>query len=254
MTPQLPPELLELIVDHLHDEPTTLRSCCLVSKSWVQRTRQHLFAGVEFDPEKSPLESWVKTFPDPSNSPAHYTRSLSISGLPTPAASGSSTRTCICTFRNLERLTISAIRLGYGVRGTFVPLHGISPTLQSLTVSDVIVPLSDVFDLICSFLSLDNLELTRITDCGDLNETWIIPPTSPKLSGALRLRTLNETRSIIRHLLDLPGGLLFSKILAGYFFQAEITVDLVPRCFNTLETLQIGFTDFGEPPSASTAH
>ncbi|KAF9645264.1 hypothetical protein BDM02DRAFT_3073690, partial [Thelephora ganbajun] len=44
----LPPEILDYIVDLLHDEPETLKQCCLVSKSWVSRTRKHLFANVEF--------------------------------------------------------------------------------------------------------------------------------------------------------------------------------------------------------------
>jgi len=48
MSRSLPPEILDLIVDHLHDEPTALKACCLVSKSWVPRTWNHLFALVEF--------------------------------------------------------------------------------------------------------------------------------------------------------------------------------------------------------------
>ena len=48
MSCTLPPEILDLIIDHLHDEPATLKTCCVVSKSWVPRTRKHLFALVEF--------------------------------------------------------------------------------------------------------------------------------------------------------------------------------------------------------------
>jgi hypothetical protein len=54
-----------------------LKACCLVSKSWIHRTREYLFAHVEFS-MKSHIEVWKKAFPDPSNSPARYTRSLSI--------------------------------------------------------------------------------------------------------------------------------------------------------------------------------
>ena len=43
-TPQ--PEILNLIVNQLHYEPTTLRSCCLVSKPWVPRARCHLSADI----------------------------------------------------------------------------------------------------------------------------------------------------------------------------------------------------------------
>ena len=51
------------------------RNCCLVSESWVPRTRKHLFASIRFLTVKN-LQSWKKAFPDPSTSPAHYTKTL----------------------------------------------------------------------------------------------------------------------------------------------------------------------------------
>ena len=41
------------------------------------RTRNHLFAHVKFKTETD-LESWKETFPDPSTSPAHYAKTLTI--------------------------------------------------------------------------------------------------------------------------------------------------------------------------------
>jgi hypothetical protein len=67
MSSSLPPEILDLIFDHLRDEPTTLKTCCIVSKSWIHRTRKHLFARVA---SKFHIKLWKKVFPDPSNSPA----------------------------------------------------------------------------------------------------------------------------------------------------------------------------------------
>ena len=77
MLPSLHPEILDHIVEYLHDELLMLEECCLVSKSWVPRTRSHLFDFVAFDSPEL-LELWMKTFPDPSNSPACYTRSLRL--------------------------------------------------------------------------------------------------------------------------------------------------------------------------------
>jgi len=71
----LPREILDHIVDLLHDEQETLKQCCLVSKPWVPCTRNHLFATIEFISIQD-LESWKKTFPDPLNSPACHTRTL----------------------------------------------------------------------------------------------------------------------------------------------------------------------------------
>lgn len=43
MTPGLPYEIEEQIVDHLHDDPTALRACSLTCSAWVPRARLHLF-------------------------------------------------------------------------------------------------------------------------------------------------------------------------------------------------------------------
>ena len=77
----LPPEILDLILNHLHDEPTTLGACCVVSKSLIQQTRKHSFACVEIFALESHIELWKKASPDPSNPPARHTRNLSIRGL-----------------------------------------------------------------------------------------------------------------------------------------------------------------------------
>ena len=73
----LPPELLNHVVDFLHRRDTALRHCCLVSKSWIPRARKHLFAEIRFNGAKK-LQSWKGTFPDPSTSPARYTKTLFI--------------------------------------------------------------------------------------------------------------------------------------------------------------------------------
>jgi hypothetical protein len=75
--PRLPAETLDRMVDYLHDTRDALRNCCLVSKSWVPRTRRHLFADIKFYTTKS-LQSWKNVFPDPANSPARYTKTLTV--------------------------------------------------------------------------------------------------------------------------------------------------------------------------------
>lgn len=75
--PRLPPEISDHIVDLLRGDPKTLKICCLVSKSWVARARRQLFCDVDFN-DLDDLKAWKKTFPDPGNSPALYTRWLWI--------------------------------------------------------------------------------------------------------------------------------------------------------------------------------
>ena len=75
--PHLPPELLDLIIDLSHQRESVLRNCCLISKSWISRTRKHLFAKIRFNTVEK-LQSWKGKFPDPSTSPTRYTKALFI--------------------------------------------------------------------------------------------------------------------------------------------------------------------------------
>ena len=71
----LPCELLDHIVDFLHNDQTSLKKCCLVSKSWIPRSRKCLFAVIRFHCLGN-LQSWKKAYPDPSTSLLHVTPKL----------------------------------------------------------------------------------------------------------------------------------------------------------------------------------
>jgi len=243
MLSPLPPEILDLIIDHLHDEPTTLKTCCVVSKSCVPRTRRHLFARVEFCDSEFHVERWKKTFPDPSNSPAHHTRTLSISGTSGLSVIAAAEAGWVRTFHNVVHLELSRMN-----RTSLVQFYGLSPTIRSLGLTCTTT--SIVFDLICSFPLLEDLALGAVfpkSDAGGCNTHL----TSPKLTGTLDLSTLGGICLLTRRLLDLPGGLRFSKINTLFFDKnAKLLTDLVSSCSDTLEFLTIGYRPQSAFPSA----
>ncbi|KAI0784373.1 hypothetical protein C8Q75DRAFT_736241 [Abortiporus biennis] len=81
------PEILDLIIDNLHDDTKSLRSCSLVSKSWLPSSRYHLFETktiyVEFYfpeiPSRVGLESFL-TFILSSSAIAETVRTLILVG------------------------------------------------------------------------------------------------------------------------------------------------------------------------------
>ena len=231
---RLPLEIRDLIIDQLHDEPTTLKACCLVSKSWIPRTRRHLFARVVFDTVDHPFTSWLKIFPDPSNSPARHTRSLSIHRLPAVTTTDAGVAKCIRTFHNVVYLRFKhLISADYEALTLF---NGFTHTVRSLRLASTFF---EVFDLICSFPLLEDLALVSLRSEGDTDE-WIAPSTSPKLTGSLELSTTNGIRFAVRRLLDFPDGLRFAKITVSCFeSDFEPATDLVSRCSGTLESLSI---------------
>lgn len=74
---RLPQEITDYVVDLLHDELEALRQCCLVSRSWVPRTRKHLFGTIRFRTTDN-LQAWKEAFPNPLDSPGYHTHHLGI--------------------------------------------------------------------------------------------------------------------------------------------------------------------------------
>jgi len=246
----LPPEILDIVVDHLHDQPTALRACCLVSKSWVPRSRIHLFALVEFTDTSA--ERWVYTFPDPLNSPAHYTRTLTICSnwLLTDPGLDVARRICIFPFHNVAHLTL--VCRPCGGLASLVPFHGLSPAIRSLRLALPHTKRSEVFGLICSFPVLEDLDWFIFSYRNGVDE-WIPPSTSPSLTGSLELRSVvGGISPITRRLLDLPNGLNFTKIVLSCIdceTDFKSTTDLVSGCSDTLESLDVSNQSPGRFPS-----
>jgi len=231
----LPPEILDLIVDHLRGEPTTLRACCLVSKSWVPRSRRHLFARVEF------IGLWRAVFPDPLNSPAHYTRSLTITSL----RFNNDVIPWIRSFRSVVHLHVKT--LGWN---SLVLFRGLSHTVRSLRLDAPNTLPSVIFDLICSFPLLEDIALFTLYSEDD---DWTGPPSLPKFARSLSLSGM--IIPVTRRLLDLPTGLHFTKVTLELLHEAdfELAIDLVSRCSDTLESLDITEDLTGVLPSPSVA-
>lgn len=69
---KLPQELVEYIIDFLHDDPITLNACSLTGHAWCSAARQHTFGTINIS-TKSHIASLEK-----SNGPFSYTQTLSI--------------------------------------------------------------------------------------------------------------------------------------------------------------------------------
>ena len=236
--PNLPSEIVDYIVDILHDSPETLKECCLVSKSWVPRTRKYLFADIHF---RSPndLKSWKETFPDPSNSPAYYhTHTLTAGCVQSVTAADAEADGWITTFSRVVRLKL------YGSM-TF-SYFKTSLTLKSLHVNSTLPLSSQIFSLVRSLPLLEDLSLasgtTSMDNYDDLYESQtVVPPPPPPLTGSLELFLLEGMRDVTRRLLDLPGGLRFRKLTLSWLHAEDLLwiMELVARCSNTLECLDV---------------
>ena len=251
--PHLPPELLDHIVDLLHDAKHALMDCCLVSKSWIPRTRKHLFADIRFYLGKD-LQSWKKTFPDPSTSPACYAETLRVGCCHIIAAADAEPGGWITSFSrvvNLELTNCKALPLRtrpYELVNSFVPFHRISPIIKSLRVDYISLLSSQTFNLIISFPLLQDLAVviyaemvTHEGDGSDEPSTPVQPSSSPAFTGSLELSLMGGMKPIACRLLSLPGGLHFRKLILDWRHKEDpsLTAALVEECSHTLESLDI---------------
>jgi len=250
----LPRELLDHIVDLLHGSKTPLRNCSLVSKSWVARTRTHLFAEVHFQTTES-LESWKKTFPDPSTSPARYAKALSV-GCPrvVTAADGDSGR-WIAAFSRVERLELGGRELhARGWEVAFALFYGFSPAVKSIHMRWSSLPFSRFLYLILTFPLLEDVTMINCHDGpptdGDHSD-WLSTADQsqnlPMFTGSLELLLRGGMGLIVDRLLSLPNGIHFRKLILSWFCEEDVslTMALVEKCSPTLESLDVSCNSCG---------
>ena len=245
-SPRLPAEILDHVVDHLHGTDEALRNCCLVSKSWIPRSRKHLFADIRLPTEES-LRSWKETFPDPSISPARYAKTLSVRYPQVVAAAEADN--WIRGFSRVVRFTMNShIDSGERVR-SLVPFHGFSPVIKSLHMYIPALPPSRIFNLILSFPLLENL-VVAIREAwadgddspeGDETPTAAQPPNPTTFAGSLELYLKGGMNPLAHRLLSLPGGIHFQKLTLTWIRDEDIltTTALMEGCSRTLKFIDI---------------
>ena len=207
----------------------------------------HLFADIALQTMNN-LTSWKQTFPDPSTSPAHYARTLSISCSHPVTEANARAGDWISGFSRVARLTVvGSLELHRALAVTILPFHGFSP-IKSLHVNLLVLPSSQVFDLILSFPLLENLSVFSSTETPIHNrDSSNGPPTAaqspipPAFSGSLELSMAGGMGPIARRLSSLPGGIHFRKLTLKWAEEEDIllTMALMERCSRTLESLDI---------------
>ena len=242
----LPPEIHDYVVDLLHNEPETLKKCCLVSKSWVPRTRKHLFAHVRFE-TKAGLGLWKEAFPDPANSPAHHARILFIGCSDFIVAADAEVGGWVRTFSGITSLDVENGKWFLNTStASLAPFYKFTSTIKSFHMSPILLPCPQLFDLIRSSPLLEDLSLaghhrSSGTDGNPHRAQDAVSPTPPPLTGSLNLTVLGGMGDTVRRLLDLPGGLHFRKLTFSWDLkedQPRVT-ELVEECSHTLEFLHI---------------
>jgi hypothetical protein len=194
----------------------------------------------------------METFPDPTNSPAYHTHTLTIRNVDDDYEQEGS---WLQAFFRVERLFLL---LGEDSFWTLVhtPFHKLMPSLKSLHVlSSVSYP--HAFNLVRSLPLLEDLSLRGVEthNVSAYASRFVAPPavvpssTSPLLNGNLYICVGLVERTLFL-LLDLPGGLNFRKVTLSEVStpkDLQSAARLVAACSATLESLHINYDLRGMP-------
>ncbi|KAF9789299.1 hypothetical protein BJ322DRAFT_1017987 [Thelephora terrestris] len=236
----IPPEICDKIVDFLQNDPAALKQCCLASKSWVPRTRKHLFAVVEFT-NQSYLRNWNMLFPEPSKSPARHTEVLRI-GCLEAIVHDPATSDWIPMFSRIVRFEIFSA-YGNELDTRLMQFRHFPHTLKSLRLTMFSFGPSQSIDLACHFPLLEDLAFLGY-NCNCDNPLVFSPPlTSPALTGTLELRIIRGIARTAHRLLDLPNGLHFRNLKLSPHSEEDFpsVEKLVEACSDTLEHLYVRY-------------
>ena len=240
--PQLPTEMVDCITDLLRADPDALKACCLVSKSWIRRTRKHLFKCVDF---KTPEDfgKWKRTFPNTVKSPAIHTRSLFFNDADKFTDVDVS---WIQSFAGVVQLKVAACQDHDYYGRPFSPFHGLSSAVKSLSMVWTDLPSREVFDFLCSFPHLVDLHVAGEGRIRDSGEDWTVLPLPP-LTGSIVLGT--STPGFVCQLLEISSHLFFKEVVwqDNSMDAFKGVADLVERCSNVLECIDIDFGMSAEP-------
>jgi hypothetical protein len=246
--PHLAPEIFDQILDNFCEEPEVLKNCCIVAKSWISRTRKHLFAETRFNDHRA-LQSWKKAFSNPLSSPGRFTKTLYIASLHNVTMADGDANGWIRAFSNVCVFDVDTTNEDFDFKVSLVPFHGFSPSLKSLTFKARSLHFEKMLNLAFSFPLLEDLTVEHAGE-GDeddnLDEIMVrVPEVYPPLSGKLDLSFLPwKLEFFADELSKIPNGIRFRKLsLLCYSWKhsVEPLKALVAGCSNTLESLNIRY-------------
>lgn len=235
----IPPEIVDHIIDFI-DNTRTLRACSLVARSWVSRSRVHLFRDVVLFSHRH----WQKDMPVGDTSPAVYTRILTMAQGTTSKGRWIKTDNLypflshLRDFRNVENLILDGWLPSEFTPGGLKKYFGhFGERVRSLELGgETISP--DSFLILLELLP--NLEDLSVKQRLEGKEKSWVPTVSPKLSGRLTIRV--HTSSLFPTLCKFP--LRFRVICLQ-----EHTHDyqeLINACAKTLLDFRAMSLDVGE--------
>jgi len=243
-TGQVPQEIVDEILGHIaagsyaYAAVISLRSCSLVSKSWVPTCQQHLFHTITFTLWN--IDKWLEAFPVPEESPAHYVKELSVQIGGTFCVPEELFQRTLW-FGNVRKVALFGD--WYGRR--IYPFWRLPQSVTSLVIRTDVFTLMDTWDLLARLPNLDDLSLSCYL-ADDRAPPAIEAVPRGRFSGRLQLLEGPAHEDLTNMLLEVPTGLRFTEVVIFCHRKCSLsTVRLVEACAKTLVKLSLAISAHG---------
>ncbi|GBE77414.1 hypothetical protein BKA93DRAFT_52362 [Sparassis latifolia] len=158
-SPRLPPEMCDIILDHLWDDVPTLAACSLAYRQWLPTTRLHLFNTVSLDNAADDLRFAQILEGSPGIAPC--VRHLTLVSISLPWRK----------FTRIEHLVLQSWHTVLMSEESKEALLSYFPTVRTLSVEHCCFDVSLFAALLCAFPKLSVIHIDRSTLLGDSDPT-----------------------------------------------------------------------------------
>ena len=243
IVPRVPQEIIDEILDHLAVDIQVdgglavryLRSCALVSKSWIPLSRRFLFHTILFTSKN--VDKWLSMFPVPEESPARHVKDLYLvvgdrNSVPEQFLEYTP------WFTNVERMAL----LGAGELQPWwrIPSSWRLPqSVTSLNIKASVVTLTLLQIIMGQLPNLDDLSLSGCIRAADRGKSpGVRTVLRGRFGGRLGLDDEYASEEVIDMLLEIPTGLHFTEVDIRTTRECFLsTVKLAEACSKTLVKL-----------------
>ena len=218
--PRTPQDVVDEILDHLATDSDfgSLKTCALVSKTWVPSCRRHIFHTVQFTPRD--VDRWFKTFPAPEESPARYVRDLRVCMGTFPYIPEKFFEH-IWWFADVERISLLGYEgtpMGYTERllPQWAPsLWRLPKSVTHLTINTGVLTLLHVRGIMAQLPNLDDLSLILVGPPAPVDRRELLGTGTVlegRFGGKLSLHGGYVDTDAVDMFLEIPSGLHFTGI------------------------------------------
>jgi len=238
----LPPELIDHILEFLHDDRESLEAASLVAKAWTSWSQAHIFETLHLTPIN--IQRWLKNISPDVDGPASHTRTLTLEEyrllpwinpqyLDFPFSS-------LASFRDVRSLSL--------VHWNATLFNGASPepyfghfgkSLRALSLRFCTLAPATLFDLFSLLPNVQDLTIAYLfPHSGKPDTIPDVPEITPSFRGTLSLADLDSGHLILKALAALPLRFTTISIQGCTFYEPDAYQMLLTSCRDTLVVLR----------------